>query len=317
MGEAHPQGGSMSAEQSRLRSAIQRIAREDPERSGSLEGTGAKGDQPGGAGVGESTAERDRICCDGSTSGNANPGTSERDTSEGGQDGLDPGDPANIEAGAGELTGLVDCATGEPVCFDGGDWIPPDGWDDPQSPGTAEGYAEGLIWKHISSLTCITLDPASSCSCMASTFGQSGGGIVKVDNETYGCLRTDGSQFAAVVSGPCEVFQSSLCDAPPPLAEEWPPDDCVNLAIKNGSIVGSKYDPENDGSYSAPRKEIELCDPKTGDSILIRPSAGGGWKSIKSLAGDIDPDTQAGYLYRPNGQRVRQISPSEFRDDTV
>ncbi|WP_240568042.1 hypothetical protein [Halomonas flagellata] len=98
--------------------------------------------------------------------------------------------------------------------------------------------------------------------------------------------------------------------------DSWPEDSCANVVIKGGKIVGSQYDPENDGSYSKPRDEIELCDD-AGNRILLRGSPTGGWKSIKSLDGDIDPDTGNGYLYGPSGKKIRQISPSEFRDDTV
>ncbi|SDF70063.1 hypothetical protein SAMN05216571_101275 [Onishia taeanensis] len=96
-----------------------------------------------------------------------------------------------------------------------------------------------------------------------------------------------------------------------PTEEAWPEDGAVNLAIKSGSIVGSKYDPENDGSYSMPRNSIELCDGD-GNSILLEPTQSGGWRSIKSLGGEPDPDT-VGYEYNGRGEIVRVLSTGEWK----
>jgi|SRR5690554_2186544 len=304
----------MSAENSRLVRSIRRIAQERADQSGSIYPGKPRGDQPGGVGVGESDGERDRICCDGSTSGDANPGTDTRDTSDGGQGGLDPSDPANLDAnGQGEMSGVVDCATGEPVCFDGGGFIPPEEWDDPGSPPDDPTYAPGFFW--LSGGINAVGGCAFQCCSAAPTQSLAISRAIACAGEAW----TQCTQQLPCGASTCRDSQPAPCDPPESetKAPSWPSDDCVNLAIVDGAIVGSKYDPENDGSYSAPRDEIDLCDLETGDSILIRPSADGGWKSIKSLDGDIDPDTGAGYLYRPNGSRVRQISPSEFRDDTV
>lgn len=316
----------MSAENSRLTRAIQRIAREDPGLRRAIDATKSRGDQAGGLGVGESDGERDRICCDGTTSYNPNPGTDTRDPDANAKDGLDPDDPADI---SDNLAGVVDCETGQPICFEGSDWIPPDGWEDAQSPQIDPTYIEGSYWSYT-----INSEPGISKACgparskviaylSACEYELSEGtGLTACPVEGFGV--GFGSQRelcrgggASIVMRSCEDEPHPICDAPPPLDEEWPADGCANLAIKGGSIVGSKYDPENDGSYSAPRDEIELCDPETGDSILIRPSSGGGWKSIRSLQGEPDGAVDYGYLYARDGKLIRQISPSEFRDDTV
>ncbi|SDO73105.1 hypothetical protein SAMN04487957_110152 [Halomonas shengliensis] len=309
---------------SRLSRAIQRIAKSDPDLRGAIKATRNRGDQPGASGVGTSESERDRICCDGSVNENPNPGTETRDPDSGGQDasgGLDPDDPANLdEMGEGSLTGLHDCATGEPVCFEGSDWVPPDGWESPTEPPISDGYEEGYFWIYNNQVAYRgqTAFEAASKWCndygfCVSICGCSGGGC----NYTYSLSDEDCTSVISVDKRECNTNNADICDQPPPLADSWPSDSCVNLAIKNGSIVGSKYDPENDGSYSKPRQEIPLCD-QYGNSILIRADTDSTWKSIKALDGDIDPDTGYGYLYETaTGRRIRQISPSEFRDDTV
>ena len=308
----------MSAENSRLTRAIQRIAREDPELRRAIDATKPRGDQAGGLGVGESDGERDRICCDGSTSDNANPGSDTRDPSDNAKDGLDPDDPADI---SDNLTGVVDCETGVPICFEGSDWIPPEGWEDAQTPGpdhvADDSYwtvRYGLNFQHRFRVRAQALAFWNSqgwATICSQHENPETGHISGIYSNAGDC---DGSfifNFSITSSG-CIPSMSACNEVYTP---KWEEDNCVNLSIEGGKIVGSKYDPENDGSYSAPRDSIELCD---GDgSILIRPSSGGGWKSINSLDGDIDPGTGAGYLYAPNGRRIRQVSPSEFRDDTV
>ncbi|ATJ82006.1 hypothetical protein ACFPTY_03410 [Halomonas beimenensis] len=93
------------------------------------------------------------------------------------------------------------------------------------------------------------------------------------------------------------------------LVDEWPEDGCVNLAIKGGKIVGSKYDPENDGTYSKPMSEIELCDGQ-GESIYLAPAANGGWKSIDSTKTN-------GYLYDSSGQQIAHIDGNEYADPNI
>lgn len=62
--------------------------------------------------------------------------------------------------------------------------------------------------------------------------------------------------------------------------------------------------------------QIELCDG-SGNSILLKPSANGGWKSIQSLDGEPDGAVQNGYLYSAQGDVIQQITPSEFSDPRV
>jgi uncharacterized protein (DUF2147 family) len=152
------------------------------------------------------------------------------------------------------------------------------------------------------------------------------GGVIDgyaCDNELVGCQVIIGGQPYCL--GSPVPFKQKFCTEPPDpnqtsycdpseedllLAEEWPEVGCVNLAQKGGKLVGSKYDPENDGSYSAPRSSIELCDD-FGNSFELKPSASGGWKSISaSNPGD-------GYLYNSKGEQIARISGSEFSDPNV
>ncbi len=301
----------MSADRQRLKSAIQRIAKEDPEIRNLLGEGKNKGGQASSAGVGTSEAESDRQCCDGSVSNNANPGVEERDPDAESQGGLDSDDPAKLSSGDGTLSGVTDCATGEPVCFDGNGFIPPEGWDGPNDPPIDPGYAEGVYYlascvesgedhdyqafqtcvkavQHVFDSGCEPSWPEGEC-----TIGGGGG-------ETVGKF--------SVQQMTCDEDPHTICDEPPPAVDAWPSDGCTNLAIVNGSIVGSKYDPENDGSYSKPMSEIQLCSGD--DQISLSPSADGGWKTINST-------TNNGYLYDSSGQQIAHIDGNEYSDPSV
>ena len=314
----------MSTDRKRLTSAIQRIAREDPEIRKLLEDFRNSGGFPSASATSES--------------GDDDRGSDKKDPSDGGQyaggqdagDGLDPDDPADLsEMGPGSLTGVHDCATGEPVCFDGADWIPPEGWDGPQDPGPAEGFVEGVYW--FARGRNETLNEDWSVGRFATCFAARAFVISVTDPcilpYLTPCRYAGGAGWCPDhPDGLEDSFEWTTwdrnCDSEstldacqyttenPPLADSWPEDGCVNLATKGGKIVGSKYDPENDGSYSAPRDSIELCDD-FGNSFELKPSASGGWKSISaSNPGD-------GYLYNSKGEQIARISGSEFSDPNV
>lgn len=311
----------MSANRQRIASAIRNLALTPEERRALLGDSKNKGGKAASAGVGTSEAEESRLCCDGSTSGNANPGTGARDPDAdgAGQDGLDSSDPAKLSSGDGTLSGVTDCATGEPICFDGAGFVPPDGWDEPDEPGPLQGWQEGVYWQGGTStdpadwgnyLTCSQARGAalSACTprfpvaeCPDSSVGLyecEGGGSVPFGWRSRSCA----SDYDAEM---CQYTEEN-----PPTATEWPSDGCTNLAIKDGKIVGSKYDPDQDGSYSAPRDSIDLCDPDNGARITLRASGQSDWKTIDAISsGD-------GYLYR-NGKQIARVSGDEFTDPNV
>jgi len=315
----------MSTSQQIITNAIRRMAKTDPDIANAISATKNRGDLAAESAFGSSGGEENRICCDGSTSSNTNPGATQTDPDAGGQSSLDASDPANLsDIAGGSLTGLTDCATGEPVCFEGNDWVPPEGWDGPQEPGPAEGFVEGVYWfargRNMTQNEDFSVGRFATCFAargfIASLVGSCALTSLAPCRNLSGGIQCPGvsSYSYTLWSWNCEP--ESTLDAcqytteNPPLADSWPADGCVNLAIKSGTIVGSKYDPENDGSYSAPMSEIELCDG-SGNSVGIKPAANGGWKSIDANnPGD-------GYLYDSTGTRIARISASEYSDPGV
>ncbi|MCK2183495.1 hypothetical protein [Halomonas getboli] len=313
----------MSTNNQRIVFAIQRLARNDPDSASAIDAATNRGGYDSEGSRAESSSDS-RICCDGSTSGNANPGMSSRnpDDEGAGQDasgGLDPNSPANLDMGAGSLTGLTNCVTDDPVCFEGDDWLPPEGWESPTQPGPAPSYEAGCYWRLGGNLNRysswreayeerlppgwyyvrepIVEDDPGSCA----GYYVSPGNIADGQGSVIGTSN--------IYSYECGEIQDDYCTVVP-LADTWPEDGCVNLGIKGGKIVGSKYDPENDGSYSAPRDSISLCDDY-GNSFDLAPSASGGWKTISSQnPGD-------GYLYDSQGNQIARISESEYSDPNV
>jgi hypothetical protein len=317
----------MSTQQRRLRSAIQRIAREDPQLASVLKDFQNRGAQGSSVGTGQSVAaEEAQICCDGSTGGNANPGTDTKNPDDGGQDGLNPDDPANLDMASGCIENVTDCATGETVCFCGDDWIPPDRWDDPQEPPVAEYYEEGYYWyidqgpafgatpqlaaKHYSEL-----HPTYAPHCVCLEDGDwmlYDRALEPGESVTGSCGECGRGLGYVVVKISCGDSTESYCTEVP-YEDAWPSDGCVNLAIKSGTIVGSKYDPENDGSYSTAMDEICLCDAN-GNQTCIKASGSseGGWKSINPAVDGGD-----GYMYDSSGLQIARISGSEYSDPNV
>lgn len=298
---------------SRVRDAIRRMARTDPRLDDKIEAAVNRGAQGGETGVGQDDQD-DRQCCDGSVSDNVNPGTSQADPDSGGQDasgGLDPSDPANLNMGAGSLTGLTDCATGEPVCFEGDGFVPPDGWEDPNKPALDPTYEEGHFWAYKSGLVGGT---GVSCCSMSLTQSQTESLVSSgacdppnwFENTKISCdepgLASTCDEFESVCN-PSEEDLEAITES------EWPSDGCVNLAIKSGTIVGSKYDPDQDGSYSKPLAEIELCDGN-GNKVGIKPSGQSDWKTINAVTGED------GYLYVDRVQKAH-IDGKEYSDPTM
>lgn len=304
----------------RIRSAIRRIAREDEQQDHKTGDAKNRGDQAAEGALARSDAEQQRICCDGSTSGATNPGTDERDPDAGGQDGAtggDTGNPADLsDMGEGTLTGFTDCATNEPVTFEGGGFLPPDGWDAPDDPPVEEYYNEAFWYLYSTGATsnsCVALasqlisDYESFCGNEAPfTVDQVCAG------ETLGVIGAFSCSGGAreLKRRSCVDSFDSACDLEPPRENSWPEDGAINLAIKDGTIVGSKYDPENDGTYSKPRDEIELCDDQ-GNRIGLKPSADGGWKTIDAVNGGD------GFLYDSSGTQIARISGDEYSDPNV
>lgn len=314
----------MSADRQRLVSAIRRMAKTDPDIRSAIDTAQSRGSQPASAGIGASDAESERQCCDGSVSGNTNPGVEQRDPSDGGQDasdGLGPDDPARLDMGAGALTGIKNCETDEPICFEGSDWIPPEGWDEPSAPPLDPTYDPGSYW--VLEVATKLDDEVSYTSEYYYSAGRPSvcgyhlcgdGGPCGSDWDSYNQLCEAGAVAVgrAKMSCPAEYSDAdieSACNTIP-YEEAWPSDGCVNLAIKGGTLVGSKYDTDQDGSYSRPMAEIQLCDGN-GNQIGLKPSASGGWKTIDAINGGD------GYLYDAQGQQIARISGDEYSDPKV
>jgi hypothetical protein len=308
----------MSASQGRLRSAIQRIAREDPEIRGTID---AFKDRGGFDSVSIQVAGADddrRICCDGSSSRNPNPGSETRDPDANAKDGLNPDNPADI---SDNLSGVVDCATGQPICFEGSDWIPPEGWEDAQRPPIDPTYVEGQYWRLSieGSVTLVQTCGQARAAAIAYL------GACEFNTAQPDCPNTIGVAFSihrelcpggGTTTSPraCADDFDPICDEPPPLADAWPSDDCINLAVKGGKFVASKYDPDvsSGNGWLKGKEEVELCD-EFGNSFTVRASGSlpGGWKTISAQnPGD-------GYLYNAKGEQIARISESEYSDPNV
>ena len=307
----------MSADRQRLVGAIRRMVKSDPDIRDLLDAFANRGDQAGSGAKAASQGEEERICCDGSTAP-ANLGTEERDPDASAQTGLDPDDPARLTAGDGTLSGVTDCATGDPICMDGSGHIPPDGWDAPNEPPVDPDYVEGVYYQYSwTNTTAGTSGSGTVQTCTAAKEAVIAGTDPCIFEGRTVCpdgisitIFCNGLSLSSVVSKRlCSSDPNPICDEDPPLATAWPEDGCVNLAVISGTLVGSKYDPENGGSYSVPTTSRELCDGAT--SILYQPLAGGGFRTIESSAGAALTGA-VGYTYSSDGSITGTITQAEW-----
>jgi len=240
-----------------------------------------------------------------------------------GTDGVDPPYPLEEDATEGDgilsvddlrlgdqmkgLTGLYDCATGDPVDvrFDG-QFTAPDGWEDANTPPEVEGYEAGYFW--------VGVDFAYSTKSAAVEDGKAAVGDVSYPNywvsgwSQTGSVEYDppwlfGSYYCSEISHYSRQYKHASYPETPagsldfeiwkcvctgshasanyctvsPVATAWPDDKPMQLSYDADTAKWktNQYDSNVTPEYSQPTSTISLCDGD-GNPVIITPTADGG-----------------------------------------
>jgi len=197
--------------------------------------------------------------------------------------------------GSGGPISFVDCV--DNTCIEivpRGGYVPPEGWDSPDTPPPDPSYAQGSYWNGGSGNN-KSLTASGSCALIRPDGFTS---AEKVSDTHYRC-RGINTVYANVYLFSCsDSFDASLCGSniqPPSLSEFWPEDDCIQLAPNaDGQWAASDRENPNDltSKYSSPKSVLDLCTP-SGDGVQILPGADGGsvyWNYSQGTYMAISPD---------------------------
>lgn len=181
------------------------------------------------------------------------------------------------------LSGLIDCATGNPVDvrFDG-QFTAPDGWEDAYSPPSDEYYSEGYYWVGNGWY-------GHSPSEVAEKYNSAVGGGLRFTYEnnitdnvvirSYWILNDNYQGFFSASRFSCGGDASDYCA---PLdnsssISEWPAEKPMQLSYNSetGQYETHPMDGNITTAYSQPVSQFSLCN-SNGDSIKSFAQAGGG-----------------------------------------
>lgn len=216
------------------------------------------------------------------------------------------------------LTGLKDCATGNPVevRFDG-QFTAPDGWDDPSTPPIDPTYESGYSWSYSS----LSNHPEYSTSSAAKAAGAAFAGDISAWNEwTSDWVLYESSGPGSTVGGrtwvqidsyrrsyinpaypeyvnyksyviykmECPGLGFSACNPSPDdiLLTEWPFDKPMQLSYnaETGKYETNPYDSNVTTAYAQPVNSFSLCN-ENGDTIKSYAQANGGQALMNETTG--------------------------------
>lgn len=182
------------------------------------------------------------------------------------------------------LSGLYDCATGDPVSvrFDG-QFTAPDGWEDADTPAGQPYFEDDGYWESGYYYFAFGSGPTPSSVC-------ADGWSIWEDDVGLVCSRYPnwlGNDYRRIQKYECSSDDISNnrygCgltpyDTDPSIvATSWPSDKPMQLSYDadTGKYMTNQYDSNVTPEYSQPTSTISLCDGN-GDSVIITPTADGG-----------------------------------------
>lgn len=202
------------------------------------------------------------------------------------------------QGGIRELTGLKDCDSGKEFNLHlDGNFVPPEGWDDPDTPPQDPEFEQGFYWStntqsfsgfgiSISSpgqsfatkseavaYKTTYLQALADAAVASSETIESGRVRVVLDTETAWQANAEYFQFlnwifiqgSGATRQSCSEAPNSICNQPPPTAESWPADGKYDLAIKDGQLQTNEYDADApEGFEAGGTKDFCYGDGKTG-----------------------------------------------------
>jgi len=185
------------------------------------------------------------------------------------------------------LTGLQDCATGNPVevRFDG-QFTAPDGWDDPNTPPVDPEYVPGFFWSVYNYESIREATPVAAWENWAA--GNNATLTRRVDNTFYYTQPGWWEQSLTVFGIACGGSTESYCNPSPEdiLLTEWPSDKPMQLSYnaETGKYETNPYDSNVTTAYAQPVNSFTLCNDN-GDPIKSYAQANGGQALMNETTG--------------------------------
>lgn len=222
-------------------------------------------------------------------------------------------DGTQLSGALRELTGLKDCESGTSFNLHlDGQFIPPEGWDDPETPPPIDGWEEGYYWETTSHDFTYSIDDddcingsASYPSRMFFSKSPATAYIDHIANEHFDAVKCPGFLFWSIeykqdtetlyqvdVVGESAIFSitsrtrfyawrrdcaqyfdATYCPTEPPTEEQWTKDGTYDLAIKDGQLQTSEFDADKPRDEALGTKPFCFGEDRTGEA---RVTADGG-----------------------------------------
>lgn len=187
------------------------------------------------------------------------------------------------------LSGLIDCATGNPVDvrFDG-QFTAPDGWDDADSPPLDPDFTPGYFWAQTTvwaNRNYVSYTAAGSWEEYKESLISAGHSVTDISiytssstARTYAYKRDGWNKSYSTSRFLCsgEQWPPAVCSMAPYLTE-WPSDKPMQLSynLETGKYETHRMDGNVTTAYSQPVNQFSLCN-LNGDPIKSFAQAGGG-----------------------------------------
>lgn len=191
-----------------------------------------------------------------------------------------------------------DCTTGDAIQLDltpqeGIEYVPPDGWDDADTPPPDEYYSEGYYWAGNGW-------NGHSPSEVAAKYNSAVGGGLRFTYEnnfvnnvvirSYWIANNNYNGLFSATRYSCGGDASDYCV---PLENssrvtEWPSNNTADLILQNGTFQAHSMDPDAAATYKTnPPAEVEICDGQ-GNRYSVTAMDGGG-ALVTKRDGNGDP----------------------------
>lgn len=198
----------------------------------------------------------------------------------------------------------IDCTTGNAIQLDltpqeGIEYVPPDGWEDADTPPVDPDYVPGYYWQYVS-LGLMGSVPQDIADAYIANRDAAGApsyhyvplSLIQLTAASYK-LSFSKYQGASVLWSSYVIFRRYSCNGSTvgycasPVATEWPTDNTTSLILKNGKLQAHSMDPDAAAAFKTnPPAEIEICDGQGNRYSVTATDDGGALVTKRDGAGD-------------------------------
>ncbi len=208
-------------------------------------------------------------------------------------DGVFSVDDLRLGDSVNALSGLTDCATGEPVDvrFDG-NFTAPDGWDDANTPPIDDDYIPGSYWglPTTNPAQYRAASPTGVASALSATFADRTYFVTGfLDGDFWLGAHFDSSpsvdKVQIIITYECLSSVDAYCTVLPQ-ATQWPAEKPMQLSYNSetAQFETNPFDGNVSPEYKVPNSSFSLCND-AGDNIKLFLTADGGHAVYNTVTG--------------------------------